>query len=195
MTNPDSVLLNSKGLYSQSYNFSVVMYECENWTIKKAEWWRNDAFVLWCWKRLLIVPWTVRGSNQSILEEINPGYSLESLMLKLKLQYFGHLMQRADSLKRPWCWERLKAREEDSREWDGWMASPTQWTWVWANSRRYWRTRKLEVLQSLGSQRLGHDLAAEKQQQMSTMLNTLSGKSQKMETLRKNKKEMLEKRF
>ena len=86
MTNPDSVLLNSKGLYSQSYNFSVVMYECENWTIKKAEWWRNDAFVLWCWKRLLRVPWRARRPNQSILKEIHPEYSLKGLMLKLKLQ-------------------------------------------------------------------------------------------------------------
>ena len=92
--------------------FSVVMNKRENWTIKKAEWWRIDAFELWYWRRLLGVPWTIRRSNQSVLKEINPEYSLEGLMLKPKLQYFGHLMQRADSLKRLWCWERLKARGE-----------------------------------------------------------------------------------
>ena len=86
---------------------------------------------LWCWKRLLTVPWTARRSNQSILKEINPEYSLEELMLKLKLQYFDHLTERADSLRRPWCWERLRARGEgDDRGRDGWMASPIQWTWI-----------------------------------------------------------------
>ena len=112
--------------------FPVVMYGCESWTIKKAERWRIDAFEMWCWRRLLRVPWTARRSNQSILKEINPECSLEGLMLKLKLQYFGHLMWRTDSLeKRPWCWEWLKAGGEGSeRGWDGWMASLTQWTWV-----------------------------------------------------------------
>ena len=80
--------------------FPVVMYGCESWTIKKAECWRIDAFELWCWRILLRVPWTARRSNQSILKEINPGCSLEGLMLKLKLQYFGHLRQRADSLEK-----------------------------------------------------------------------------------------------
>ena len=80
--------------------FPVVMYGCESWTIKKAERWRTDAFQLWCWRRLLRVPWTVRRSNQSILKEISPGCSLEGLMLKLTLQYFGHLMRRADSLEK-----------------------------------------------------------------------------------------------
>ena len=97
--------------------------------LKKAEHWRIDAFELWCWRRHLRVPWTARRSTQSILKEISPGCSLEGLMLKLKLQYFGQLMWRADSFKRPWCWERLKAGGEgDDRGWDGWMASPTQWT-------------------------------------------------------------------
>ena len=82
--------------------FPIVMYRCESWTVKKAECWRTDAFELWCWKRLLRVPWTAKRSNQSILKEINPEYSLEGLMLKLKLQYFGHLMWRTDSLgKKP----------------------------------------------------------------------------------------------
>ena len=91
--------------------------------IKKAEHWRIDVFELWCWRRLLRVPWTARRSNQSILNEISPEYLLKGLMLKLKLQYFGHLTH----WKRPWCWERLKAGgERDDRRWDGWMASPTQ---------------------------------------------------------------------
>ena len=98
--------------------FPVVMYRCESWTIKKAEHWRIDAFELWCWRRLLRVPWIASRSNQSILKEISPEYSLEGLMLKLKLQYFGHLMGRTDSLKRPWCWERLKVGGEgDDRRW------------------------------------------------------------------------------
>ena len=84
----------------KAMGFPVVMYGCESWTIKKAECWRIDAFELWCWRRLLRVPWTARRSNQSILKEISPEYSLEGLMLKLKLQYFGHLMRRADSLEK-----------------------------------------------------------------------------------------------
>ena len=119
--------------------FPVVMYGCESWTIKKAGHWRIDAFELWCWRRLLRIPWTARRPNQSILKEISPEYSLEELMLKLKLQYFGHLMQRAAHLKRPWCWERLKAGGEgDDRGWDGWMVSLNQWTWVWVSSGSWW---------------------------------------------------------
>ena len=121
------------------------MYGCERWTIKKAEHRRIDAFELWCWRSLLRVPCTARRSNWSILKDISPGCSLEGLMLKLKLQYFGHLMRRADSLEKTWCWERLMVGGEgDDRGWDGWMASPTQWTWVWVNSglvmdREAWR--------------------------------------------------------
>ena len=102
MTNLDSILksrditLSTKIHLVKAMVFPVVMYGCESWTIKKAECWRIDAFDLWCWRRLLRVPWTARRSNQSILGEISPGCSLEGLMLKLKLQYFGHLMQRAD---------------------------------------------------------------------------------------------------
>ena len=114
--------------------FPVVMYWCESWTIKMAECWRIDAFELWCWRRLLRVPWTARRSNQSILKEINSEYWLEGLMLKL--QYFGHLMWRAYLLEKIWCWERLKARGEGGdKRWDGWMPLLTQWTWMWANSR------------------------------------------------------------
>ena len=111
---------------------------------------RTDAFELWCWRRLLRVPWTARRSNQSILKEVSPEYSLEGLMLKL--QYFGHLMQKElTHLKRPWCWARLKAGiEGDDRGWDGWLTSPTRWTWVWASSRSWWFTGKPGMLQSMG---------------------------------------------
>ena len=143
--------------------FPVVMQACESWTIKKAEHWRTDAFELWCWIRLLRVPWTARRSNQPILKEISPECSLEGLMLKLKLQSFGHLMQRADSFeKRSWYWERLRAGEEGvNRRWDGWMASPTQWTWIWVNSGSWWWIGKPSMLQSMGSQRVRHDLVTE----------------------------------
>ena len=137
--------------------FPLVMYGCESWTIKKAKSQRIDAFELWCWRRLFRVPWTARRSNQSILKEISPGYSSEGLKLKLKLQYFGHLMWRTDSFEKTWCWERLKAGwEGDNRGWDGWMVSPTQWTWVWVNSRSWWWTGKPGVLHSMGSQRVRH---------------------------------------
>ena len=106
----------------------VVMYECESWTIKKAEHWRIDAFELCCCRKLLRVPWTARRSNQSILKEINPGCSLEGLMLKLKLQYLATWGEELTHLKRPWCWESLKAGGEgDDRGWDDWMASLTRW--------------------------------------------------------------------
>ena len=113
-------------------------------------------------RRLLRVPWTARRSNQSILKEISPGCSLEGLMIKLKLQYFGHLMQRVDSLEKTLMWKGSGAgREGDDRGWDGWMASLTQWTWVWANSRSWWWTGRPGVLLFMGSQRVGHDWATE----------------------------------
>ena len=142
--------------------FPVVMFGCGNWTIKKAERQRIDAFELWCWRRLLRVPWTARRSNQSILKEINPEYSLEGLMLKLKLQYFGHLMWRTDSLEKTLMLGKTGAGGEgDDRGWDGWMASPTQWTWVWVNSRSWWWTGRPGVLWFMGSQRVGHDWVTE----------------------------------
>ena len=138
MTNLDSMLksrditLSTKVRLVKAMVFPIVMNGCESWTIKKAERRRIDAFELWYWRSLLRVPWTARRSNQSILKEISPERSLEGLMLKLKLQYLGHLTRRADSSERPWCWERLKAGGEgDDRGWDDWMASPTWWTWVW----------------------------------------------------------------
>ena len=161
--------------------FSIVMYRCESWTIKKTEHRRIDAFELWCWRRLLRVPWTERRSKQSILKEISPEYSLEGLMLKLKLQYLGHLMQRADSLEKLSCWERLKAGGEgNNRGQGGWMASPTEWTWVWASSGRWWWTRKLGVLQSMGLQRVGHDWVNEltdsaRVSQVALVVRNLSG--------------------
>ena len=127
-------------------------------TIKKAECWRTDAFELCCWRRFFKVPWTARRSSQSILKEISPQYSLERLILKLKLQYFGHLMWRTDSFEKTLMLGRLKAgREGDNRGLDGLMASLTQRTWVWVNSGSWWWTGRPDVLQSTGSQRVGHD--------------------------------------
>ena len=105
------------------------MYGCESWTVKKAERRRIDAFELWCWRRLLRVPWTARRSHQSILKEISPEYSLEGVMLKLKLQYLATWCKELTPWRRPWCWEILKAGEGDYREWDGWIASLTWQTW------------------------------------------------------------------
>ena len=136
VTNLDSILksrditLPTKVCLVKAMVFPVVIYGCESWTIKKAERRRTDAFEPWCWRRLWRIPWTARRSKQSTLKEISPEYSVEGLMLKLKLQYFGYLMWRTDSLGRPWCWERLKAGGEgDDRGWDGWMSSLTWWTW------------------------------------------------------------------
>ena len=140
--------------------FPVVLYGCKSWTIKKVERQRIDAFELQCWRRLFRVPWTARRSNQSILREISPEYSLERLMLKLKLQYFGHLMRRTQ-WKRPWWWEKLKEGGERDDRWDGWMASPIQWTWVWVNSGSWWWTGRPGMLQSMGSQRAGHNWETE----------------------------------
>ena len=217
MTNLNSILksrditLPTKVHLVQAMVFPVVMYGCESWTIKKAKCWRIDAFELWCWRRLLRVPWTLKGlsrrSNQSILKEISPGCSLEGLMLKLKLraspvaqmvkrlpaiwetqvwslgwedllekeiathssipawripgteepgrlqsmgsQRVGHdwatslhftWCEELTHWKRPWCWERLRTGEWDDRGWDGWMPSPTQWTWVWVDSGSCWWT-------------------------------------------------------
>ena len=168
MTNPDSILksrdiiLPTKVHLVKAMVFPVVMYGCESWTVKKAEQHRIDAFELWCWRRLLRVPWTSRRSNQSILKEISPGISLEGLILKLKFQYFSHLMWKVASLERLWCWEGLGAGGEgDDRGWDGWMASPTPWTWVWVNSRIWWCTGRPGVLRFMGSQWVRHDWMTE----------------------------------
>ena len=153
MTNLDSIFksrdiaLPTKVRLAKAMVFPVVMYGCESWTLKKAECQRIDALELWCWRRLLRVPWTPRRSNQSILKEISPEYSFEGLMLKLKLQYFGHLM--------------LGKIEGGDGGWDGWMASLTRWTRVWVNSGSWWWTGRPGVLWFMRSQRVGHDWATE----------------------------------
>ena len=142
--------------------FPMVMYGCESWTVRKAECQRIDAFELLCWRRLLRVPWTARRSNQSILKEISPGCSLEGLMLKLKLKYFGYLMRRVDSLEKTLMLGGLGAGGEgDGRGRDGWMASLTRWTGVWVNSGSRWWTGRPGVLRFMGSQRVGYDWATE----------------------------------
>ena len=143
------------------------------WSIKKAEHQITDAFESWCWRRLLGVPWTASRSNWSILKEINPEYSLEGLMLRLKLQYFAHLMWKANSWERSWCLERLKERSKVGDKWVGWLASPTWLTWIWASSGRHWRIGKPSVPQS---QRVGLDLLTEKQQQIPLKISTWSFK-------------------
>ena len=166
MTNLDSILksrditLPTKVRLVKAMVFPIVMYGCKSWTIKKAEPQRIDAFELRCWRRLLRVPWTAKISKQSILKEISPRCSLEGLMLKLKLQYFGHLM-RLTHLERPWCWKDWSQEKTGTTEDDGWMASLTQWTWVWVNSGSWWWTGRPGVLQCMGSQRVGHNWVTE----------------------------------
>ena len=141
--------------------FMVVMYRYESWAIKNADHQRIDAFELWCWRRFLRVPWTVRRSNQSIIRKSTLNIYWGDWCWSWS---FGHLIPRADSLKRLWCWERLKPGGGDDRGWERWMASLTQWTWIWANSRRWWKIGKPVMLQSMGSQRVGHDCVTEQQQ-------------------------------
>ena len=168
MTNLDSILksrditLPTKVRLVKAMVFLVVMYGCESWTVKKAERQRIDAFELWCWRRLLRVPWTARRSNQSILKEISPGlhckdwcWSWNSSTLATSCKEFAHW-------KRPWFWEGLGAGGEgDDRGWDGWMESLSWWTWVWVNSGSWWWTGRPGVLWFTGSQRFGHDWATE----------------------------------
>ena len=138
------------------------MYGCEGQTVKKAEHRRIDAFELWFWRRLQRVPWTARRFNQSTLKEINPGISLEGMMLKLKLQYFGHLMQRVDSLVKTLMLGKIEGRRRrGDRGWDGWMASPTPRTWIWVDSGSWWWTGRPGVLQFMVLQRVGHDWGTE----------------------------------
>ena len=130
--------------------FPVVMYGCESWTIKKAECRRTDAFKLWCWRRLLRVPWNARRSNQSILK-INPGVHQKDWFWSCNSNTLATSCKELTHLKRPWCWERLKAGGEgDDRGWDGWMASPTQWTWVWVDFQSWWWTGRPGMRSSWG---------------------------------------------
>ena len=143
MTNLDSILksrditLPTKFHLVKALVFPVVMYGCESWTIKKAEHQRIDAFELWCWRRLLRVPGTARRPNQSILKEISPGCSLEGLMLKLKLQYFGHLMQSPDSFEKTLMLGKTEGRRSGQQRMR-WLDGMTNPTWVWVNSGRWW---------------------------------------------------------
>ena len=163
MTNLDSIFksrditLPTKVRLVKVMVFPVVMSGCQSWTMKKAEHRRIDAFELWCWRRLLRVPWTARRSNQSILKEISPGCSLEGLMLKLKHQYFGHLMWRADSFEKTLMLGKIEGRRRGQQRMRWWMASPTRWTWIWADSGSWWWTGRPGVLRFMGSQRVRHD--------------------------------------
>ena len=150
------------------YVFPVVIYRWESWTIKKAECRKIDTFKLWCWRRLLRVRWTAKKSNQSILKEINPAYSLEGLMLETNT--LATWCEQLTHWKRLQCTERLKAEgEEGDRGWNGWMASQVQWMWIWANSGSWLGTGKPGMLQCVGLWRVGHDLVTEQQQQFVPM--------------------------
>ena len=162
MTNLDSILksrditLSTKVRLVKAMVFPVVMYGCESWTVKKDEHRRIDASELWCWRRLLRVPWTARRSNQSILNEISPEYSLEDWCWSWSSNTLVTWCKELTHWKRSWCWEKLKAGGKgDDIGWDGWMASLTRWTGVWASSGRWWRTGK--SVQSMGLQRVGRD--------------------------------------
>ena len=171
MTNLDSILksreitLPTKVHIVKTMVFPVVMYGCESWTIKKAECWRSDAFALWCWRRLLRVPWTARRSNQSILKEISPEYSLEGLMLKMKLQYFGHLIQRVDSLEKALMLGKIEGRRR-GRQRMRWLDSIT-------DSMDMNLNKFQDIVKDRGAchaavhgwQRIGHDLLTEQWQQ------------------------------
>ena len=142
--------------------FPVVTYRCESWAIKKAEYQRIDVFELWYWWKLLKVPWVARRTSQSILKEVSPEYAFEGLMLKLKFQYFDHLTWRTDSLIKTQMLGKIEGRRRgENREWDSWMASPTQWTWLWECSGSWRWTGKPGMLQSMQLQRVGHDWVTE----------------------------------
>ena len=142
--------------------FPVVMYGCESWTIKKAECRRIDVFEVWCWGRFLRILWTQRRSNQFILKQVSPGCSFEALMLKLKLQYFGHLMWRTVSFEKTLMLGKIEGRRRRGRQRMRWLeVSPTQWTLVWASSGSWWWPGRPGVLQSMGSQRVVHDWVTE----------------------------------
>ena len=171
MTNLDSILksrditLSTKVCLVKAMVFPVVMYGCESWTIKKAEHRRIGAFELWCWRRLLRVPWTARGSNQSFLKEISPGCSLEGLMvlhwkdwLKLKLQYFGHLMWRTDSFEKTLMLGKIEGRRRRRRQRMRWLIDITDsMDMSLSRLQEWWWTGRPGMLQSMGLQRMGHD--------------------------------------
>ena len=161
LTNLDSILksrhitLTTKVHLVRAIVFPAIMYVCERWTINKAEHQIIDNFGLWCWRRLLRVPWTARRSNQSILKDISPEYSLDRQSWGWKSSTLASWCKELTHWKRPWCWERLReGAERDDRGWDGWMASLTQWTWVWVNCKSRWWKGRPGVLQSWGRKEL-----------------------------------------
>ena len=168
MTNLDSILksrditLPTKICLVKAMVFPVVMYGCESWTVKKAECWRTDAFELWCWRRLFRVPWAARRSNQSSLKDISPECSLEGLMLKLKLQYFGHLMWSVDSFEKTLMLGKIEGRRR--RRWQRmrWLDGITDsMDMSWVNSGSWWWTGRPGVLQSMGLWRVRHNWTTE----------------------------------
>ena len=168
MTNLDRILrsrdirLSTKVCLVKAMVFPVVIYGYETWAIKKAECQRIDAFELWCWRRLFRVPLTARRSNQSILKEISPGVHWKDWCWSWSSNTLATWCEELTHLKRPWCWERLRAGVEgDDRGWDGWTASLIQWTWVWVDSGSWWWTGSPGVLWFMGSERVGHDWVTE----------------------------------
>ena len=168
MTNPDSILkikdivLPTNVCIVKAMVFPVVVYGCRSWTIKKAEHWRTDAFELCCWRRLLRAPWTARRSNQSILKEISPEYSLEGLMLKLKLQYIVYLMRRTDSFEKTLMLGKIEGERRRGQQRMRWLDGITDsMAWVWINSRNWWWTGRLGVLHSMGLPRVGPNWVTE----------------------------------
>ena len=167
MINLDSILKSRITLWTKVHLvkamvFPVVMNICESWTIKKAECQRIDAFALWCWRRLLRVPWTARRYNQSILKEIILNVHWKDWCWNWNSNTLATWCEELTQWKRPWCWERLKVgREGNNRRLDGWMASLTWWTWVCASSGSWWWTGRPGILQSMGLQRVGPDWETE----------------------------------
>ena len=168
MTNLGSILksrditLPTKVRLVKAMVFPLVTYGYESWTVKKVEQQKIDAFELWCLRRLFESPLDCKEIQPSILKEISPRCSLEGLMLKLKLQYFGHLMRRADLLEKTLMLGGIGGRRRrDNRGWDDWMASPTRWAWVWVNSGSWWWTGRPGVVWFMGSQRVRHDWVTE----------------------------------
>ena len=168
MTNLDSIFksrditLSTKVCLVKAMVFPVLMYGCESWTIKKAEHRRIDAFELWCWRRLLRVPWTAKRSNQSILRKSVLNIHWKDWCWSWRSNTLATSCEELTRWKRLWWWEGLGAGGEgDDREWDGWMASVTQWTWVWASSGSWWWMGKPGMLQSMGRQKVGHNWVTE----------------------------------